>query len=65
MLSTFVWLALAVAGLAYEFYALKDSDDLHQPLTFHLRRLVRRPWFAVLFVGFLIWLPLHVWEVVP
>jgi hypothetical protein len=65
MSSVYVWLSLALVGLGYEFFTLRSHDDLHNPLTWHLRRLFQRSWIRVLGIGFWIWLPLHLAGVVP
>jgi hypothetical protein len=65
MTSAVVWLILAVVGLAYEFFALKDQDDAHMPLTYHLRKLGHRTWVRVGMIAFWLWLPLHLLGILP
>jgi hypothetical protein len=65
MTSTYIWVVLFLSGLGYEAFSLVRSEDRHLPLTYHLRRLLRRSWVRVLAIGFWIWLPLHLAEVVP
>ena len=59
MESTFTWLVLFAAGFGYEVFTLSRRGDRHEPLTYHLRRLLRRPWFLVLGACFWVWLPGH------
>jgi hypothetical protein len=65
VISALIWLALFAAVGLYELHTLRSRDDLHHPLTWHLRRLLRRPWFVILAIGFWVWLPLHLIGVVP
>jgi hypothetical protein len=57
-MSGLIWLSLAFCGLAYEMIALASRTDAHQPLTYYVRRIIRRPvaWVAALaFWGWVAW----------
>ena len=60
-----IWLVLFLTGFGYEMFTLRNREDRHYPLTYHLRRILARSWVKVIGIAFWVWLPLHLWGVVP
>ena len=56
-----IWAIIVVQFIAYEFFALLNSTDTHEPFTFYVRKIVGHwtspVWFLAL--GFIVWMAVH------
>ena len=58
-MSAWIWGLLAFLVFGSEMFALARSTDAYQPLTYYVRKLMKRPaiWAGVF--GFWLWLGYH------
>lgn len=58
-MSGWIWLGLAIVVFLNEMYALASNTDKYMPLTYYVRKLIKRPmWWVGVFM-FWSWLGVH------